>query len=314
MYYVYILLDKDHKEHLTINCLGLSLLYRPYYIGKGHGTRVYAHSKVKNTRRKKDAITKKLLDEGYKYKDLFIKIPMKSEDIAYQMEADIIDEIGLDHLTNLKPGGKNGFSDYSRRGKSYYEIYGNRAEIVRKHISEANTGFKASEETKRKLSESHKKYYSKAENRIKHSNDLKGRKMPDGFGESISKRFKGIKFSQERRNKISNALKGIKRSDSAKYNASKARAKYKAIITINNKNYEVYRYTFYKLLDLYNIKHTTHTWNNFRNSDKNSIVIENIEIKFQFFTKSKLNDYRNREGVEYRQVVQALGNNLIRLD
>ena len=95
MYYIYILFNKNKPKHNTINALNLSLLYEPYYVGKGVHDRVHAHKRIKNTKHKKDATTKSLLMDGYDFDELYIKIPISyNESEVFLLEEKIISEIG----------------------------------------------------------------------------------------------------------------------------------------------------------------------------------------------------------------------------
>lgn len=226
-------------------------MYAPYYIGKGTNERVKSHKYIKNTRHKKDATTKGLLECGHQFDDLFLKFYVNSEDDAYKLEEDVISEIGLDNLCNISPGGVGG-SGKVRKGKTYKEIYGSNSDEIAAKISKSNTGKKHTDMTKILISNSNKLYFSNEENRLKHSDCLKGRKMPLSQVLATSIRFNGKPKSEETKRRMSESAIGKHQSNSHIEAAANARAKYKGILTINGVDYEVIRSTFNSILKQHN--------------------------------------------------------------
>ena len=248
-YYVYILyrIDKPAKIELK----DFSLLYEPYYVGKGSGNRINIHSKISSTKHKKDAITKSLL-ENYSFNE-FSRIVkyFKNEDNAYEYEKELIEEIGLENLTNIVEGGKGGVGNMFK-GKTYEEVMGKeRAEKRKLNLKNSLIGKKHSKEHKIKNSKSHLEYYKDIKNRIKHSKYLSGRKMPESQSKSTSERFKNKPKSAEQKRKISEAAIGKKQSEEHKFNAAFARSKNIFIMNINNKKYLIFKQTFSKILKEY---------------------------------------------------------------
>lgn len=97
-YYVYCLVDPRNN--------------RIFYIGKGHGNRVFQH--VKSAMEEKDASLKSstirdIISSGYSVKYYIIRHNL-SEEVAYQIESTLIDfltynEFNLSYvLTNVQPG------------------------------------------------------------------------------------------------------------------------------------------------------------------------------------------------------------------
>jgi len=72
---------------------------------------------------------------------------------------------------------------------------------------DGNFGYKYSEESKKKMSESHKGNRHSEETKMKISEGNKGRVPTKATREKISKKLTGVKFSDERKNNISKALK-----------------------------------------------------------------------------------------------------------
>ena len=281
MYYVYFLLNLRKPARLTIDEIGISLLYKPYYVGKGIGDRVLAHRRFKNTKHKKDATTSSILSNGYSYDDLYLKYyTNENEDATYKLEESIISSVGLDNLTNISPGGIGGAFSL-RAGKTYEEIYGNRSESIRNKISSSNTGKIHSVETRAKLSKATSTYFKCPENVKKHSEYLTGRKMPESFCLDNTLRFKGVPKSDETRLKMSNSAKGKTQSIEHKANAAFARAKYKGTLTINNISYDVIRSTFFNILTEHDITFNTKT---FYNIIKNNDLLKDHGVTFKTIT------------------------------
>lgn len=278
MFYVYTLLDLRKPTRLTIKSLGVTLLYKPYYIGKGSNNRVIFHQYFKNTKHHKDATTKAILSK-HSYDDIYIIFDVSlNESEAYSKEVEVISEIGLGNLTNISHGGQ-GASSGVRLGKSYEEIYGKeRASEIREKISESNTDKVHSSTTRAKLSARTSEYFANKENRIKHSGYLTGRKMPASFSENQSKRLMGKELSANHRKNISESKIGTPQTDQHKKNAAFARAKYKAKISINGNSYIVIRSTFSEVLSEYNISHDAGT---FYKAIKNPNLLKDQGLEFE---------------------------------
>lgn len=229
MFYCYILMRRDMPEHRTIDALSSSLLYKPYYVGKGSGSRVYSHRRIKTTKHPKDAITKYLLDKGFDFKDLFVIYPCKDEQSAYVLEERVISEIGLDNLTNIAHGGVGGC---------------------------AGIKFKLSDEAKQKIRANTIKHFQDPEYKARHVAIMKARVLPE-YGSKISAKLSGVPKSSIHKARISAALKGKEKTKSAIDNAAIARAKHTVNLHIGGKVYaNLVRFQAQKILASYNIKLT----------------------------------------------------------
>lgn len=234
-YYIYVLFDLNECCNITLNEINQSFIFKPYYIGKGTKNRINSHKNIKNTKHKKDAKTKSLIDKGYKYEDIAtIIINGIDESTAYKLEANIIAYIGLDNLTNYTPGGVGGFGSY--RGGTYSEIYGDeRGGLISQKISSSNKGKKVSNETRElKSKKLIQKFKEDVLYRYKHSLGQKNKKMPDSFKIFQSNRLKGVDYesrygkdkSKSIREKQSESAKGKQQTTEHKRNAARARARY----------------------------------------------------------------------------------------
>lgn len=229
MFYCYILMRRDKPEHRTIDALSSSLLYRPYYVGKGSGSRVYSHRRIKTTKHPKDAVTKYLLDKGFDFKDLFVIYPCKDEQSAYVLEERVISEIGLDNLTNIAHGGEGGC---------------------------AGLKFKLSDEAKQKIRANTIKLFQDPEYKARHVAAMKARVLPE-YGSKISAKLSGVPKSSVHKARISAALKGKEKTKSAIDNAAIARAKHKVALHIDGKEYrDLVRFQVQEILARYGIELT----------------------------------------------------------
>jgi hypothetical protein len=118
-YYVYIYLNTLKKGNFIYD--DLKFEHEPFYVGKGHGNRLYHHlNKVKNKNRYKNSNKfekiNEILESGLE--PLIIKLnESMSEDDALDLEKSIINKIGrLDinkgPLTNLNDGGQKPQDNY----------------------------------------------------------------------------------------------------------------------------------------------------------------------------------------------------------
>ena len=229
MFYCYILMRRDKPEHRTIDALSSSLLYRPYYVGKGSGSRVYKHRRIKTTKHPKDAVTKYLLDKGFDFKDLFVIYPCEDEQSAFALEERVISEIGLDNLTNIARGGVGGC---------------------------AGLRFKLSEEAKQKIRANTIRHFQDPEYRARHIARMKARHLPE-YGSKISAKLAGAPKSSIHRARISAALKGKEKTKLAIDNAAIARAKHKVAPHVDGKEYrDLVRFQVQEILARYGIELT----------------------------------------------------------
>lgn len=179
MYYVYALLDENGKE---------------FYIGKGKIKRIKYHFKktsldLSNPRNynkykiNKILKVKKVTDNWPEIKILF---ETSNEQEAFEQEKFLILKIGRENLTNMTDGGEGASnpSEETRKIKRDKMIGRVFTEEHKQKLKESATGrpgtrkgIKCSEETKKKMSESAKKYIKTPEHCKNISNSHKGKKI-----------------------------------------------------------------------------------------------------------------------------------------
>jgi len=113
-FYVYTLIDPRNN--------------RPFYVGKGCNGRHLQHVKgIKNNHRYvthnpvKNNVIREILDQGFCDVDYTI-VPCESEQDAFDQECQLIDQIGIENLTNMTQGGDQG--PYQGKLVDQYNIYG----------------------------------------------------------------------------------------------------------------------------------------------------------------------------------------------
>lgn len=147
-----------------------------FYVGKGSGDRMYRHieiSKFNGVNRKKNPhlynkISKIFSDGGEVIFEIFYETV--DEDDAYSKERELIENIGIDNLTNITEGGRGGqvgkWTDERRLKLSLSKTGKPRSDEVKEKISKSLTGRptgrsfwkgkKLPEEVKEKMRESGK--------------------------------------------------------------------------------------------------------------------------------------------------------------
>lgn len=212
-FYVYVYLDPRKEGMFEYSNCNFSM--KPFYIGKGLGNRLYRHLKEAKKGNEyhnpyKYNTIVNILSEGLE--PIIVKVLENvSEEIAYEYEEALVNEIGLDNLTNLCKGGIGGSCQSEdvryrqgsgMRGKKHSE------EWKDKYARGKNNAFYGkhhSEETKQKLSQLRKgkKIGSfSEEHKQKISDSLKGKKHSAERVEKMKKSLTGRKLSEEHKQKL----------------------------------------------------------------------------------------------------------------
>ena len=109
-YYVYIYLDPRKPSKYIFN--NLKFDYEPFYIGKGKGNRI-----IKGLNDPNNTIRKKLKIEqirNFGLEPIFIKIYENlSENFAYELEKQTIEQIGKNNLVNKSKGSTSYKKEYN---------------------------------------------------------------------------------------------------------------------------------------------------------------------------------------------------------
>lgn len=123
-YYVYVYLDPRHPGKYSYEGLECSFLFKPFYIGKGKGTRYKRHLTLSKSERKfnthKTGIIDAIQSSGFDMQNyILILRNYDSEDDAFHNELQFIKCIGrsdlkLGPLTNQTDGGKGSFDKGTR--------------------------------------------------------------------------------------------------------------------------------------------------------------------------------------------------------
>lgn len=225
-FYVYMFLDTRFPGLWPAGCFCFD--YRPLYVGKGRGVRVFEHLRQNAPAKQCSPILKavlaKIRNAGFPIKAIIIRCSL-TEDQAFALESRLIEIIGRrcdrsGPLANLTLGGEGAAG--RKRPECERQSISNKLKGRPKPpgfgaaLSKSRKGIKLSNEHRLKLSESHKGYKATAAQRAKLTAARKaewasGKRKPV-FGTPqhcalLSKLYKGRKLSEETKRKVSESLK-----------------------------------------------------------------------------------------------------------
>jgi group I intron endonuclease len=151
IFYVYVYIDPSKEGAFTYDGLDFSFLYEPFYIGKGHNNRIFAHLQEYRLSKKNHISNKinKIFKSGYE--PVMFKIYENlTEEEAFEKEIFLIDTIGRriknkGPLVNIVDGG-NGVTGLVHTDES-------RKKMSLKGDKHPNWGKSHKESTKKKISE-----------------------------------------------------------------------------------------------------------------------------------------------------------------
>ena len=223
-YYVYALLDPRKPGLFKVN--DEIVKFKPFYIGKGKNNRINTHVQkycLTNKKQHKVRTILKIYEVGLEPITFYIKEHLE-EEVAYELETLIIEQIGLANLTNCWPGGKGGRNNKNFSGK--------------RHTKEAKEKIRQS-----KLGEKNHMYgtgwYRTDEGKKAFLEKCSGENHP-GFGiardettkDKIRKKLKGIPKPSEDNKKRSESMKEVwkyRKQNNIKINKANIGNKLKAI-------------------------------------------------------------------------------------
>lgn len=135
-FYVYIYMDSSKKGKYCYN--NFSLLYEPYYVGKGVGDRCEKHHVKSRGSKAAFGKTRKLLKKNIK--PYILKVYEGStEEVAFKLEYELIKEIGR---RNIKTGPLVNVAEGGRGGKTNIEPWNKGKKLKQSHIDKIKTKFK----------------------------------------------------------------------------------------------------------------------------------------------------------------------------
>lgn len=164
--YNYILVDPRNPGKYSYEGLNFSLLFEPFYVGKGKGYRKNKHTcKCNLTKTMKSRKIQAILNCGHDLRDYVVQVNKDlCESEAYNYEIELIKIIGrvqlkTGPLSNMTDGGSGVGSVYikkingSRKGKTYEEFYGEEKAKELRELRRKESSRKHSEESKQKVRE-----------------------------------------------------------------------------------------------------------------------------------------------------------------
>lgn len=211
-FYVYIYLDPRKPGKYIYGEYNFN--YEPIYVGKGCNQRDILHLSIyKKVKSKFYNTLNKIINNGFT--PIFFRIKDNLiEEESFKLEIKLISIIGRQinkngPLLNYRTGGDGG----------------SHSEETKKKISESHIGIKNTEETKIKISKKNKGRKMSEETKRKISISNTGRKHTEEYKQKMSKLFTGRKLSEETKKKIGEKSK-LKTEESWK-NTREARKKSK---------------------------------------------------------------------------------------
>jgi len=228
VYYNYIYLDPRSPGRYTLS--NISLLYEPFYVGKGKKSRYLDHLKRNDRNSLKKNVIKKIQKSGFDLEKYIVVLNKNiTEEQSFLNEMSLIKEIGIrikneGSLCNMNEGGLGGDNlsehpnkkeiiakmkrqgeDHWAFGKTYKELYGDFENLEKEKRRDSLLGVSFSDKRKKNISNSLKGNipWNKGLTKETDKRVLNSKRKPKAF-------FKAYIIKKENETKTFNGKKELK--------------------------------------------------------------------------------------------------------